>query len=86
MAYQELKEREHRAARLGGMALEMAYQKEVSHARGHKRKLKPGKNEEEVLPGLAHLQKGSARIQVEEGEEKVMAKAQPGGVACIAQP
>jgi hypothetical protein len=57
VAYQELKEREHRAARLKRMALEMAYQKEVSHARGHKRKLKPGKNEEEVLPGLAHLQK-----------------------------
>ena len=59
VAYQELKEREHRAARLKRMALEMAYQKEVSHARGHKRKLKPGKNEEEVLPGLAHLQKPS---------------------------
>ena len=34
VAYQELKEREHRAARLKRMALEMAYQKEVSHARG----------------------------------------------------
>ena len=77
VAYQELKEREHRAARLKRMALEMAYQKEVSHARGHKRKLKPGKNEEEVLPGLAHLQKAPPVFKWKK-ERKSDAKASQG--------
>lgn len=70
VAYQTLKEREKRAARLKRMALEMAYQREVSHARGHKRMRKPGQNEEEVLPGLAHLQKAPAQFKWKKERKK----------------
>jgi U3 small nucleolar RNA-associated protein 11 len=63
VAYQLLKERESRAAKLKMMTSEMAYQKEVQSARGHKRKIKREKDEEDALPGLAHLKKAPAQFK-----------------------
>jgi U3 small nucleolar RNA-associated protein 11 len=64
VAYKLLKEREQRAARLRDMTAEMAMRKEISHARGHKRKVgKGGGDGEDVLPGLRHLQKAPPQFK-----------------------
>ena len=55
VAYALLREREKRAARLQTMAAEMAMRREISHARGHKRKMKA--EEEDTPEGLRHLKK-----------------------------
>lgn len=59
VAYQLLKEREERARRLKAMTAEMAMQKEISHAKGHKRKLKAAAEEDDTPDGLAHLKKAA---------------------------
>ena len=46
---------EKRAARLSTMAAEMSLRREISHARGHKRKMKA--EEEDTPEGLRHLKK-----------------------------
>ena len=55
VAYALLREREKRAARLQTMAAEMAMRREISHARGHKRKMQA--EEEDTPEGLRHLKK-----------------------------
>lgn len=55
VAYALLREREKRAARLSTMAAEMSLRREISHARGHKRKMKA--EEEDTPEGLRHLKK-----------------------------
>jgi U3 small nucleolar RNA-associated protein 11 len=60
VAYQLLKEREERAAWLKAMTAEMAMQKEISHSKGHKMKLKKAQEELEDTPeGLRHLVKAA---------------------------
>ena len=51
------------------MTAEMAMRKEISHARGHKRKVRAeGGNDEDAPEGLRHLKKAAA-VQVEAGAE-----------------
>ena len=64
VAYQLLKERERRAARLREMTAEMAMRKEISHARGHKRKVRAeGGNDEDAPEGLRHLKKAAPQFK-----------------------
>ena len=62
VAYALLREREKRAARLQTMAAEMAMRREISHARGHKRKVKAGE-EDDTPEGLRHLKKAELQFK-----------------------
>ena len=55
-------EREKRAARLRTMAAEMALRREISHARGHKRKVR-AEEEEDTPEGLRHLKKAEPQFK-----------------------
>ena len=65
VAYQLLKEREERARRLKAMTAEMAMQKEISHSKGHKRKLKAAaaEDDDDTPEGLRHLKKPAAAFK-----------------------
>lgn len=66
VAYQLLKEREERARRLKAMTAEMLMQKEISHSKGHKRKLKAAaaaEEEDDTPEGLRHLKKAAAAFK-----------------------
>jgi U3 small nucleolar RNA-associated protein 11 len=64
VAYALLAEREARAGRLKAMTAEMAMQKEISHSKGHKRKLQAAREEEDDTPeGLRHLKKEAAAFK-----------------------
>ena len=64
VAYQLLKEREQRAARLREMTAEMAMRKEISHARGHKRKVRvEGGDDEDAPEGLRHLKRAAPQFK-----------------------
>lgn len=62
VAYALLREREKRAARLQTMAAEMALRREISHARGHKRKVR-AEEEEDTPEGLRHLKKAEPQFK-----------------------
>ena len=62
VAYALLREREKRAARLQTMAAEMALRREISHARGHKRKVR-AQEEEDTPEGLRHLKKAEPQFK-----------------------
>jgi U3 small nucleolar RNA-associated protein 11 len=62
VAYALLREREKRAARLRTMAAEMALRREISHARGHKRKVR-AEEEEDTPEGLRHLKKAEPQFK-----------------------
>jgi len=62
VAYALLREREKRAARLQTMAAEMALRREISHARGHKRKVR-AEEEEDTPEGLKHLKKAEPQFK-----------------------
>ena len=62
VAYALLREREKRAARLQTMATEMALRREISHARGHKRKVKAAE-EDDTPEGLRHLKRAEPQFK-----------------------
>ena len=57
-----LREREKRAARLQTMAAEMALRREISHARGHKRKVR-AEEEEDTPEGVEAPQESRAQFK-----------------------
>jgi U3 small nucleolar RNA-associated protein 11 len=61
-AYASLREREERAGRLQKVATEMAMRREISHAKGHKRKIK-SQEEDETPEGLRHLKKEAPQFK-----------------------
>jgi U3 small nucleolar RNA-associated protein 11 len=63
VAYQLLREQSSRAARLKNMASEMVMRREISHSKGHKRKMGGSGNDEDVPEGLKHLQKKQAQFK-----------------------